>query len=165
MTGGASFEEFYRGAVSRLLGQLFLVTGDLHEAEEVVQEAFARASVRWTWLRDYNAPEAWVRRVAMNLAADQARKLRRQARAILRMRPLAEAPEVSVETLALVEALRTLPVRQRQAIVLHHLVGLPVQEVAQTLRVPAGTVKSLLSRGRRALAARLGEAEEVLYRP
>ena len=58
MTGGGSFEEFYTGAVSRLLGQLFLVTGDLHEAEEVVQEAFARASVRWSWLRDYNAPEA-----------------------------------------------------------------------------------------------------------
>ena len=165
MTGGGSFEEFYSGAVSRLLGQLFLVTGDLHEAEEVVQEAFARASVRWSWLRDYNAPEAWVRRVAMNLAADRARKLRRQARAILRMGPPAEAPEVSVETLALVQALRTLPIRQRQAIVLHHLVGLPVEQVAQTLRMPAGTVKSLLSRGRRALAARLGEAEEVLYRP
>ena len=165
MTASGSFEEFYTGAVSRLLGQLFLVTGDLHEAEEVVQEAFARASVRWSWLRDYNAPEAWVRRVAMNLAADRARKLRRQARAILRMGPPLEAPEVSVETLALVEALGTLPVRQRQAIVLHHLVGLPVEEVAQTLRMPAGTVKSLLSRGRRALAARLGEAEEVRDRP
>ena len=108
MTGGGSFEEFYTGAISRLLGQLFLVTGDLHEAEEVVQEAFARASVRWSWLRDYNAPEAWVRRVAMNLAADHARKLRRQARAVMRMGPPLEAPEVSIETLALVEALRTL---------------------------------------------------------
>jgi RNA polymerase sigma-70 factor, ECF subfamily len=165
MTGGGSFEEFYTGAISRLLGQLFLVTGDLHEAEEVVQEAFARASVRWSWLRDYNAPEAWVRRVAMNLATDHARKLRRQAKALLRLGPPLEAPEASVETLALVEALRTLPVRQRQAIVLHHLVGLPVEEVAQTLRAPVGTVKSLLARGRRALAARLGEAEEVLYRP
>jgi RNA polymerase sigma-70 factor (ECF subfamily) len=165
MTARGSFEEFYRGAVSRLLGQLFLVTGDLHEAEEVVQEAFARASVRWSWLRDYNAPEAWVRRVAMNLAVDRARRLRRHARAILRMGPPPAASEVSVETLVLVEALRTLPVRQRQAIVLHHLVGLPVEAVAQTLRVPAGTVKSLLSRGRRALAARLGEAEEVLDRP
>ena len=73
---------------------------------------------------------------------------------------------MSVETLALIEALRTLPIRQRQAIVLHRTwVGLPVEEVAQTLRIPAGTVKSLLSRGRRALAARLGEAEEVLDRP
>ena len=93
MTGGGSFEEFYTGSVGRLLGHLFLVTGDLHEAEEVVQEAFARASVRWSWLRHYNAPEGWVRRVAMNLAADRARKLRRQAKAILRMGPPAEATE------------------------------------------------------------------------
>jgi RNA polymerase sigma-70 factor (sigma-E family) len=165
MTGGGSFEEFYTGAISRLLGQLFLVTGDLHEAEDVVQEAFARASVRWSWLRDYNAPEAWVRRVAMNLATDHARTLRRQTKALLRMGAPLGAPEASVETLALVEALRSLPVRQRQAIVLHHLVGLPVEEVAQTLRAPTGTVKSLLARGRRALAARLGEAEEVSYHP
>src|SRR4029453_19393469 len=59
MTGRGSFEQFYTGAVNRLLGQLFLVTGNLHEAEEVVQDALARASVRWSWLRDYNAPEAW----------------------------------------------------------------------------------------------------------
>jgi RNA polymerase sigma-70 factor, ECF subfamily len=165
MTGGGSFEAFYTGSVGRLLGQLFLITGDLHEAEEVVQEAFARASVRWSWLRDYNAPETWVRRVAMNLAADRARKLRRQAKAILRMGPPPEVSEVSVETLALVEALGTLPIRQRQAIVLRHLVGLPVQEVAQTLRVPTGTVKSLLSRGRRALAAHLGRRRRCWTAP
>ena len=79
MAESGSFTDFYAATVDRLLGQLYPVTGDLHEAEEVVQEALARASVRWTWLRDYNAPEAWVRRVAMNLAADRARKLRRQA--------------------------------------------------------------------------------------
>jgi RNA polymerase sigma factor (sigma-70 family) len=147
MTGVGSFEAFYTGAVSRLLGQLFLVTGDPHEAEEVVQEAFARASVRWSWLRDYNAPEARVRRVAMNLAADRARVLRRQAKATLRMGAPPEVPAVSVETLALVEALRTLPVRQRQAIVLHHLIGLPVEEVAHTLQMPAGTVKACCPAG------------------
>jgi RNA polymerase sigma-70 factor (ECF subfamily) len=50
------------------------VTGDVHEAEEIVQEAFARASIRWARLRDYDAPEAWVRRVAMNRAADRGRR-------------------------------------------------------------------------------------------
>jgi DNA-directed RNA polymerase specialized sigma24 family protein len=75
----------------------------------------------------------------------------------------AAASCASVDTLALIEALRTLPVRQRQAIVLHYLADLPVQEVAQVLAVPSGTVKSLLARGRRALAAKLGESEEVLY--
>jgi RNA polymerase sigma-70 factor, ECF subfamily len=62
------------------------VTGDLHEAEEVVQEAFARAFLHWSRLRQYEVPEAWVRRVAMNLAAERARRLRR-ARAILRAGP------------------------------------------------------------------------------
>jgi RNA polymerase sigma-70 factor, ECF subfamily len=62
MAASGSFEEFYAGTASRLLGQLFLVTGDLHAAEEVVQEAFTRASVRWSRLRDYDLPEAWVRR-------------------------------------------------------------------------------------------------------
>ena len=163
MAEGGSFEEFYTGTVGRLLGQLFPVTGDLHEAEEVVQEAFTRAAFRWSRLRDYDVPEAWVRRVAMNLAANRARSLRRQAAALLRLNPPLEVPPVSVEALALAEALRTLPVRQRQVIVLHHLVDLPVEEVARTLAMRDGTVKSLLARGRKALAAKLGEPEEVLH--
>ncbi len=163
MAGRESFDEFYTGTVGRLLGQLFPVTGDLHEAEEVVQEAFTRAAARWSRLRDYDVPEAWVRRVAMNLAADRARTLRRQTKAILKLHPQPEVLPISVEALALAEALRTLPIRQRQVLVLHYLVDLPVHEVAHTLNMPDGTVKSLLSRGRRALAAKLDEAEEVLY--
>jgi RNA polymerase sigma-70 factor (ECF subfamily) len=162
MASTEGFEEFYAGAVGRLLGQLLPVTGDLHEAEEVVQEAFARASVRWAWLRDYDVPEAWVRRVALNLAAERARRLRRQARALLRLGPPPQVPAASAEALALLEALRSLPMRQRQAIVLYHLVDLPVEEVAGMIGVRPGTVKSLLARGRRALANRLSDAEEVL---
>jgi RNA polymerase sigma-70 factor, ECF subfamily len=106
-------------------------------------------------------PEAWVRRVAINLAAERARRVRRQARALLRAGPPPHVPPVSDEALALLEALRTLPVRQRQAVVLHHLIGMPVEEVASTLSTPSGTVKSLLARGRQALAARLEDSEEV----
>jgi RNA polymerase sigma-70 factor (ECF subfamily) len=156
------FEEFYTATVGRLLGQLFPVTGDLHEAEEIVQEAYARASTRWARLRDYDTPEAWVRRVAMNLAADRGRRLQRQTRALLRVGPPASVPPASVEAVVLAEALRTLPVHQRQAIVLHHLVDLPIDEVAVILGARVGTVKSWLARGRRSLAARLGEPEEVL---
>jgi RNA polymerase sigma-70 factor, ECF subfamily len=155
------FEDFYVATVGRLLGQLLPVTGDLHEAEEVVQEAFARASTRWGRLRDYDVPEAWVRRVAMNLAADRSRRRHRQLAALQRTGPPAPVPPVSVEALALLHALGTLPVRQRQAIVLHYLADLPVEEVAATLGTRAGTVKSWLARGRHTLAARLGEPEEV----
>ena len=162
MADTEGFEEFYRVTVGRLLGVLFPVTGDLHEAEEIVQEAYARASIRWARLRDYDSPEAWVRRVAMNLAADRGRRLQRQARAWRRAGPPPAVPPASVEAVALAEALRTLPIHQRQAIVLHHLVDLPVEEVAAILGTRAGTVKSWLARGRRNLAARLGEPEEVL---
>jgi RNA polymerase sigma-70 factor, ECF subfamily len=156
------FEEFYTATVGRLLGAMYPVTGDLHEAEEIVQEAFARASTRWSRLRNYDVPEAWVRRVAMNLAADRGRRLQRQARALLRAGPPPVVPSASVEAMALAEALRALPMHQRQAIVLHHLVDLPVEEVAATLGTRPGTVKSWLARGRRTLAARLGDPEEVL---
>ena len=162
MADTEGFEEFYLATVGRLLGQLFPVTGDLHVAEEVVQEAYARASTHWARLRDYDVPEAWVRRVAMNLAADRGRRLLRQSRALLRAGPPANVPPVSVEALAVAQALRALPMHQRQAIVLHHLVDLPVDEVAAILGTRTGTVKSWLARGRRNLAARLGEPEEVL---
>jgi RNA polymerase sigma-70 factor (ECF subfamily) len=161
MADTQGFEEFYTATVGRLLGQLFPVTGDLHEAEEVVQEAFARASTRWTRLRTYDVPEAWVRRVAMNLAADRHRRRHRQVAALHRTGPPPSVPPVSVEALALVHALATLPIHHRQAIVLHYLVDLPVEEVAATLGTSGGTVKSWLARGRRELAARLGEPEEV----
>jgi RNA polymerase sigma-70 factor, ECF subfamily len=93
-----------------------------------------------------------VRRVALNLAAMAARRLRRRAAALLRLGPPAMVPELSSELLDLHKALRALPLGQRQVIVLHHLVGLPVEEVARELGVPTGTVKSRLARGRRALA-------------
>jgi RNA polymerase sigma-70 factor, ECF subfamily len=72
MSDGGTSRSSTPGRSADSLGHLFLVTGDLHEAEEVVQEAFARASVRWSWLQDYSAPRPGVRRVAMNLAADRA---------------------------------------------------------------------------------------------
>jgi RNA polymerase sigma-70 factor, ECF subfamily len=155
------FEDFYAAVFDQLVGQLFLVTGNLQDAEDAVQEALTRAALRWPRLRRYRVPEAWVRRVAMNLATDRARSLRRHTRALLKLGPPPAVPSVSVETLALVQALRTLPVRQRQAIVLHYLVDLPIAEIAQVLGVPQGTVKSLLARGRRLLATRLGESEVI----
>jgi RNA polymerase sigma-70 factor (ECF subfamily) len=63
------FAAFYAGSYRRLLGQLFAVTGDLAEAENVLQEAYARAFARWSRIGGYDLPEAWVRRVAINLAA------------------------------------------------------------------------------------------------
>jgi RNA polymerase sigma-70 factor (ECF subfamily) len=64
-------------------------------------------------------------------------------------------PPISVDGLAVAAALATLPRRQRQVVVLHYLLDLPVGEVARQLAVPVGTVKSRLARARSALAAQL----------
>jgi RNA polymerase sigma-70 factor (ECF subfamily) len=149
------FAAFYAGSYRRLLGQLFALTGDLAEAENLLQEAYTRAFTRWSRVGAYDLPEAWVRRVAINLAALADRSLRRRARALLRLGPPAVVPELSPEVLDLHDALRALPLGQRQVIVLHHLVGLPVEEVAHELRLATGTVKSRLARGRAALAGTL----------
>jgi RNA polymerase sigma-70 factor, ECF subfamily len=151
------FEELYTGAFGRLVGELFLITGDLHEAEEVVQEAFTRAAGRWQRLRDYDLPELWVRRVAINLATDDRRRVRRRLAVLARLDADTDAvvPPISEDGLAVTAALATLPRRQRQVVVLHYLFDLPVQEVARELAVPVGTVKSRLARARSALAAQL----------
>jgi RNA polymerase sigma-70 factor, ECF subfamily len=154
------FEQFYAAFYQRLLWELFAVTGgDLPEAEDALQEAYVRASLRWKRIRSYQAPDAWVRRVALNLASSAARKTRRRAVALLRLAPpSAPGPELSTESVDLAAGLRALPMGQRQVIVLYYLVGLPVEEIAELLRLPSGTVKSRLARGRKTLARRLGVA-------
>jgi len=151
------FEELYTSTFGRLVGQLFLVTGDLHEAEEVVQEAFTRAAGRWHRLREYDLPELWVRRVAINLATDRRRRVRRRLAVLAQLDAEAAAvvPPISVDGLAVAAALATLPRRQRQVVVLHYLLDVPVGEVARQLSMPVGTVKSRLARARSALAEQL----------
>jgi RNA polymerase sigma-70 factor (ECF subfamily) len=157
------FDEFYAASYGRLVGQLAPITGSVAEAEDVVQEAFVRAAGRWGRLRDYDQPEAWVRRVAMNLATSGLRSRLRQARALARLR-LGQAPAVpavSVDDLAVAQGLRELPVTYRQVLVLHHGLGLGVEEVARELGLAPAAVNGRLRRARAALAKRLDESEEA----
>jgi RNA polymerase sigma-70 factor (ECF subfamily) len=150
------FEDFYAAVFDRLVGQLFLITGNLQDAEDAVQEALTRAALRWSKLRRYRVPEAWVRRVAMNLASDGFRRFRRRLAVAVRLRADLESREAAaLEVPGLMDALRALPVAQRKVVVLHHLLDLPVEQVAAELDVPVGTVKSRLARARGALAERL----------
>ncbi|HEV2894319.1 MAG TPA: sigma factor-like helix-turn-helix DNA-binding protein, partial [Actinomycetota bacterium] len=105
----------------------------MHDAEDAVQEALTRAAARWTRIREYEVPEAWVRRVAMTLASDGFRRARRRLVVAVRLRQ-GPAPEPPVlDGLAVTEALRALPLGQRQVVVLHHLLDLPVDRVAAEL--------------------------------
>ena len=163
MAAQHDFESFYAASYRRLVVQLLGVTGNLHDAEDVVQEAFARAAVRWRHVSGYARPEAWVRRVAFNLAVSASRRSRRFLVALARIGPPSEVPGLSADDLDLVAALGRLPQRYREVLVLHYLADLPVQEVAAELRVPMGTVSSRLARGRAALARAFDDGEEASH--
>jgi RNA polymerase sigma-70 factor (ECF subfamily) len=152
------FDEFYQDHVGDVVAMAYALTGDLAGAQDLAQEAFCRAWQRWTRIAGYDDPLAWVRRVATNLARSRWRRLVTARRHLLSASAPEPAPDLGAEHVALVAALRTLPERHRHAIVLHHLVDLPVVEVARELGVAEGTVKSWLHRGRAALAVQLGEA-------
>ncbi|MEU5895428.1 MULTISPECIES: SigE family RNA polymerase sigma factor [Streptomyces] len=156
------FDAFYAAAFPRLVGQLYALTGDHGEAQDVVQEAFVRAwDRRRSFLAD-EAPEAWIRTVAMRLAVSRWRRARRWVDLVRRNPPADRVPGPGPERTALVQALRTLPEAQRTAVVLHHLCDLSVEQVASETGSPVGTVKARLSRGRAALAAQLSAGPDAI---
>jgi RNA polymerase sigma-70 factor (ECF subfamily) len=160
----AGFDELYQAHYADLVAMLHAFTGDLGEAQDLAQEAFCRAWQRWSALAAYDNPVAWIRRVALNLASSRWRRLRVADRHLRRER-LAVVPPLHPDHVALVAALRRLPADQRRALVLHHVMDLPVAEVAHELGVAVGTVKSWLHRGRTAMAAQLADpATEVNHR-
>ncbi|WP_063836887.1 SigE family RNA polymerase sigma factor [Phaeacidiphilus oryzae] len=156
---GQDFDAFYAAAYRRLVGQVYAVTGSLAEAEDAVQEAFARAWQRWSRLnRGDGEPEAWVRTVACRLAVSSWRKSVNRSFAHQRdYQRSGEVPGLSPDHLALVEALRRISPDQRLAIVLHHFAELSVEEIAAETGARPGSVKSRLARGRRALEPYLRE--------
>ncbi|GAA2054205.1 SigE family RNA polymerase sigma factor [Catenulispora yoronensis] len=153
----ADFEAFYAASSRRLLGHVYAMTGDLAEAEDALQEAYARAWQRWGRVAAYEDPEGWVRTVAYRITISAWRRTTSRLLAHRRGARPEEVPGASPDRLALIAALRAIPADQRRVIVLHHLVGLSVAEIRAETGVPEGTVKSRLARGRRALAEHLSE--------
>jgi RNA polymerase sigma-70 factor (ECF subfamily) len=153
--GGRSFEEFFAASYGRLVGLLFAFLHDQAQAEDAVQDAFASALLRWPVVRGYHDPQAWVRTVAFRRAIDHHRRSTRQLRSLARLGPPPPLPPVGAEHVDLVRALRKVPLAQREVLVLHYVAELAVERVAAELRLPVGTVKSRLARGRAALANEL----------
>ncbi|MGA8245352.1 MAG: SigE family RNA polymerase sigma factor [Nocardioides sp.] len=152
------FDEFYTASFRRLTNQIHAMIGDRDEATECVQEAFARAWAHRRGLERAEHPEAWVRTTAYRLAVSRWRYVVRGRRPRDRaVAPPTEAVAPSESHVALVAALKQIPVTQRQALVLHYLADLPVRQVAAEVGVPEGTIKARLSRGRAALAALLDD--------
>jgi RNA polymerase sigma-70 factor, ECF subfamily len=145
--------EVYEASYRRLVAQAYAVAGDRVEAEDAVQEAFARAVAAGDRFRRLDNPEAWLRTVALNVLRRRWRRASLFRALTPRLATPADVPGISEDHVAVVEGLRSLPFQQRETLALFYLGDLSVQEIAATLGVADGTVKSRLTRGRTALAA------------
>lgn len=153
---------FYRAEHPRLVRALSLLAEDLGVAEELAQEALLRAGARWAHVRRFDRPGAWTRRVALNLARSRWRRHQAERRAVARHGPPAATSEPDLALhLSVHEALAKLPVRQREVLVLRHLLGLSVAETALELRASEASVKAHTRRGAAALRAHLDPTPEL----
>ncbi|WP_134767823.1 sigma-70 family RNA polymerase sigma factor [Nocardioides sp. 1609] len=154
----SEFDEFFTASFRRVTSQVYAMIGDLDEAQECVQEAFARAWSHRRKLDRAEHPEAWVRTTAHRVAISRWRRRSRARRPADRaLATPTTAPAPDERHVALVAALAQLPEPQRRVIVLHHLADLSVAAVAAEVGAPEGTVKARLSRGRTALAHLLAD--------
>ena len=157
----AQFSAFYDATWSRTVACAYAVIGDVGTAEELAQDAYTKAWPRWSKLATYDDPGAWVRQVATRMAISRWRRQRTALRHLTRTRPPEPAPPPDESTVLLATALRQLPEPQRRALVLHHLAGFSVADIAATEHCPEGTIKARLSRGRAALLPLLDGSKHV----
>jgi RNA polymerase sigma-70 factor (sigma-E family) len=152
------FEEAFRLLLPRAVSVAFRILGNVSEAEDAAAEALARGLVSWDRVGALPYRDAWVLRVTANVAIDTVRK--RQRRLFRRdQRPETESPDPAEGVVldpGLRNALSALPRRQREVVILRHVVDLSEGEVAQTLGVSPGAVKQHDHRGLAALRQRLG---------
>ena len=158
----AGFEAFYVANYHRVVALAVALSGDRGEAEDLAQEAFSAAHGRWTELKEFDSPGAWVRRVTANKAISGHRRRRSETKGLR----LVGAPQSSglpygtEHRAEMWAAVRGLPDRQAQAVVLYYFGDRSVAAVAELMELSEGAVKSHLSRARRTLARKLGTKED-----
>jgi RNA polymerase sigma-70 factor (sigma-E family) len=152
------FAEFVRVSQRRLRRLAYLVCGDWHRAEDIVQTALTRLYSRWSTIRREDGPDRYAHRAVVNAAIDERRRPFRA-----REETRGELPDVATRvedglTLALVEALAQLPVGQRAVVVLRYIEDVDVDTTAALLGISPGTVKSQASKGLTSMRALLGKS-------
>ena len=155
----AAFEQFVAESTGSLLRTAYLVTGDSGHAEDLVQQSLFKIARRWSRVASMESPQAYARRILINVALDDAKR-RSRHRAELAGQSLPDRPPsvpwesemswgalgAADDRLELIRALGELPPRQRAVLVLRYFDDLTESEVASTLGCSIGTVKSTTSR-------------------
>jgi RNA polymerase sigma-70 factor, ECF subfamily len=156
-----AFGELAAREIDHLLVVARLILRDPDLAEDAVQEALVRCWKQLPRLRDVERFDAWLRRILMHAAFDQARRRKRHIASIqlIRSEPsVADGTKVFGDREQLDRGFTHLSVEHRAVVVLHHYIGLPLPEVATVLGIPVGTAKSRYHYAMSALRAAI-EAE------
>lgn len=159
------YREFVTVRARQLFRVAYLMCGDWHEAEDLVQITLAKLFVAWNRVRRHDSAERYARKVLVNTFLSQ-RRLKRS-----RETPVAEfgdrsAPVIDADLgLTLVAALRRLPPRSRAVVVLRYLEDHSIESVAELMGATPAAVKSLNARGLAQLRELLSENQQDLFRP
>jgi RNA polymerase sigma-70 factor (sigma-E family) len=157
----ADFTAYLAARQSTLLRTAYLITGDAHTAEDVVQSALARLYLSWDRVQRAESPDAYVRRAIVNEATSWWRRAWRRREVATDILPdVAVAPEPTSGGDDVWQLVRSLPPRQRAVIVLRYYEQLSEAEIADTLGISPGTVKSQASRALATLRTHAPELEE-----
>jgi RNA polymerase sigma-70 factor (ECF subfamily) len=158
-----AFESIVRARMDAVYRLTAAILGDEADAADAAQETFVAAWRELPRLRDAARFEPWLQRIAVNAARQSLRgRRRRRVREIPSSLAAQSAPVVAdppSDAAVLHAAMAGLPVDQRSILVLHHLDGRSVAEIAEILKVPLGTAKSRLFAARRALTEAIAREE------
>lgn len=142
MTRDEEFGAYVAQRRPHLYRSAWLLCGDQHRAEDLVQEALTKLYVAWPRVRRMANVEAYVRRMLVNGHVDDGRRPWRRERVTSEVPDAPAPPAPGEDADELWTALRELPAGQRRVVVLRHYWGLSVEETARDLNVSVGTVKS-----------------------
>jgi RNA polymerase sigma-70 factor (ECF subfamily) len=160
----SEFADFFQSSWEPCLRAVAASTGNMVLAEEQVAEAFARAWVSWRKVSRHPAPRAWVVRTALNIGASWWRRRGRELPLVDHDVAVVDSPETGLDAVVLA-ALRRLPPRQREVIVLRVFLDLDIETTARTLKIAPGTVRAHLSRATSTLRKELPETPTTEVAP
>jgi RNA polymerase sigma-70 factor (sigma-E family) len=163
-TRDEEFREFARSRAAPLHRSAYLLCGDWHLAHDLVQDTLVKAYRHWHRVQQADSSDAYIRRILLNEARQRWRR-RDNAMPVANVTHEAavlDATDDIVRRAGLLQALLTLPLRQRATVVLRYLEGMTERETAAALGCSEGTVKSQTSRALTSLRTFLDRTESTL---